>query len=76
MAAKTYTATVGISYPTGKGEKRVEAGKQTSDLPAKSIAWLRQGGYIIADGDSAPDVEPETAPENTAGDTIETEGSV
>ena len=61
-APKTFTAVVGLSYPTGKGEARCEAGEKITDLPAKSVAWLREGGYILAPGDAAPEVAPEVAP--------------
>lgn len=47
-AAKTYTALVGLNYPTAKGEARAEAGDVVSDLPTKSVAWLRDQGLITA----------------------------
>ena len=65
---KTFTATVGLNYPTGKGEARVEAGDTITDLPAKSVSWLRDGGYILAPGDAAPEVAPEVAPETPPAD--------
>lgn len=60
MAAKTTTtktqtfiARVGLNYPTANGEARVEAGEKITDLPAKSVAWLRDQGLIEAAGKSA-----------------------
>ena len=53
-ASKDYVATVGLNYPTAAGEVRVEAGDSLSDLPAKSVSWLLDGGYITAnDGGAA-----------------------
>ena len=46
-ASKDYVATVGLNYPTAAGEVRVEAGDSVSDLPAKSVSWLLDGGYIV-----------------------------
>ena len=45
----SYKANVGIDFP----EKRVEAGSIIDDVPAKSVKWLVEQGYIeiIADGD-------------------------
>lgn len=62
MASKTYITTVGINYPTAKGEVRVEAGEKVSDLPAKSIPWLRENGLIIDPKDAAAQAE-ETTPD-------------
>lgn len=59
MAAKTYTALVGINYPSAKGEARVEAGEVVTDLPAKSISWLLSEG-LIAEGKVKPSASVET----------------
>jgi hypothetical protein len=58
--AKTYTATVGMNYPTAKGEARVEAGDSFSDLPAKSASWLLDQGCITTGTVAAP--TPDAAP--------------
>ena len=39
----TYRVLTGISYPPSR---RAEAGDLVSDLPAKSVKWLREQGYI------------------------------
>jgi hypothetical protein len=39
-----YIALVGLNY--GDPEKRVEAGDEVADLPAESIPWLIEQGYI------------------------------
>lgn len=73
MATKTYTAVVGLNYPTAKGEVRVEAGEPCLDLPTKSVAWLRDQGLIKAgkgkaaaeDTEVAADEEPVDAGEET-----------
>ena len=46
MPPKTYIATVGMNYPTAKGEARVEAGQTVSDMPAKSVSHLLALGYL------------------------------
>lgn len=38
-----YRVLVGLDYPPAK---RAEAGDIVSDLPAKSISWLRDAGLI------------------------------
>lgn len=38
-----YRVLVGLDYPPAK---RVEAGDIVTDLPAKSISWLRDAGLI------------------------------
>jgi hypothetical protein len=43
---RTFVALVGINYPTGNGEKRVEAGKKVSDIPARSVSWMLEQGFI------------------------------
>ena len=53
-----YTAAVGLNYPTAKGEARVEAGDVVTDLPSKSISWLRDQGLIIAGNVPLPDPPP------------------
>lgn len=60
MAPKTYTALVGINYPTAKGEARVEAGGKVSDLPAKSVSWLLANG-LITDGKAPKPEADDTA---------------
>lgn len=43
-----YRVTVGMDYPPNK---RAEAGDVVSDLPPKSIKWLREQGLIeLVDG--------------------------
>lgn len=55
-----YKVNIGIDYLG----KRAEAGAVVSDLPAKSIKWLRECGAItLADGDA--NEEPETVEEET-----------
>lgn len=60
-----YRAVVGIDYPP---DRRVEAGDLVTDLPAKSIKWLREQGLIelvdgkVADPEPEPEPEPEPAP--------------
>jgi hypothetical protein len=58
--ADTYTATVGLNYPTAAGDARIEAGAQVSDLPASSVNWLLSQGLITVAGSSAPDPAPAT----------------
>lgn len=53
----TYIARVGLNYPTAKGEARAEAGDKITDLPAKSVAWLRDQGLIEPAGKEAADQE-------------------
>lgn len=38
----SYKVLVGMDY----GDKRVEAGDVVSDIPAKSVAWLKEQGLI------------------------------
>lgn len=38
-----YRALVGMNYPP---DRRVEAGDVVSDIPAKSLKWLREQGLI------------------------------
>lgn len=38
-----YRVLVGLDYPPAK---RAEAGDVVTDLPAKSISWLREAGLI------------------------------
>lgn len=53
-----YRALVGIDYPGKSGEKRVEAGETVSDLPAKSVKWLLDGGHVeLADAKVPSDEE-------------------
>jgi hypothetical protein len=39
-----YIALVGLNY--GDPERRVEAGNEVADLPAESIPWLLEQGFI------------------------------
>lgn len=43
---RTFVVLVGINYPTGSGEKRVEPGKKVSDIPARSVSWMLEQGII------------------------------
>ncbi len=45
MAVK-YLVLTGLSYPTPKGEVRVEPGETVEDLPKKSAEWLLRQGHI------------------------------
>lgn len=45
MAATKYKVLAGINYPP---DNRAEAGDIVADLPAKSIPWLLEQGYIVA----------------------------
>jgi hypothetical protein len=56
-SSKEYVATVGLNYPTASGEARVEAGATVSDLPAKSVSWLLDGGYIVTPDNVPADLE-------------------
>lgn len=38
-----YRVLVGLDYPPGK---RAEAGQVVDDIPAKSVKWLTEQGYI------------------------------
>lgn len=71
MAPKTYTALVGINYPTAKGEARVEAGEKVTDLPAKSVSWLLANG-LITDG-KAPKPAADDAADTADDATVEVE---
>lgn len=56
-----YRVLVGLDYPPAK---RAEAGEVVSDLPAKSIKWLRDAGLIeSADGADAPLAPADDKPE-------------
>lgn len=57
--SKEYVAQVGLNYPTADGEVRVEAGATVTDLPAKSVGWLLDGGYIITAADAKTQGEGE-----------------
>lgn len=46
-----YVAVVGITYPTAQGEVFVKPGEGISDLPDRSVKWLREQGLIIAADD-------------------------
>lgn len=52
-----YRALVGMNYPP---DRRVEAGDVVSDIPAKSIKWLREQGLIELVGSETQDAEDET----------------
>ena len=46
----TYKALTGLDY----GNKRIEAGETTSDIPANSVRWLLEQNLIeLVDGKSA-----------------------
>lgn len=45
----SYKVLVGIDY----GDKRAEVGDIVSDLPAKSVSWLKEQG-LIEDADEKP----------------------
>lgn len=45
-----YRATVGLSYPTKGGERRVLPGEVIDDLPGPSIKWLLTAGHIEKEG--------------------------
>ena len=59
----SYKVLVGLDY----GDKRVEEGDVVSDIPSKSVAWLKEQGLI-------EDVEP-VAPK-TSGKTAKKEEEV
>ncbi len=44
--SKAYRVLVGLNYPAKGGEKRAEPEDVVTDLPAKSVDWLLEGGYI------------------------------
>lgn len=45
--AKPYRVLVGLNYPGQSGaEKRADPGDVVTDLPAQSIPWLVEDGYI------------------------------
>lgn len=46
MAGKSYEVVVGLDY----GDKRAEPGDVVTDLPAKSVTWLLDQGFIKATG--------------------------
>lgn len=41
-----YRVLVGLNYPAAGLDKRAEADDIVEDLPAKSVPWLLQDGYI------------------------------
>lgn len=43
---KAFRVLVGINYPTKGGEKRAEPEDIVTDLPAKSVKWLLEQGYV------------------------------
>lgn len=44
---KAYRVLVGLNYPTKAGlDKRAEPGDVITDLPAKSVGWLVDEGYV------------------------------
>lgn len=45
----SYKVLVGLDY----GDKRAEAGDIVSDLPTKSVSWLKEQG-LIEDAETAP----------------------
>ena len=45
----SYKVLVGLDY----GDKRAEAGDIVSDLPTKSVSWLKEQG-MIEDAETAP----------------------
>lgn len=54
-----YRALVGIDIPP---DRRVEAGEVTDAIPAKSVKWLQEQGYIepaTGKGKAAPKSEPD-----------------
>lgn len=56
-----YRVLTGLDYPPAK---RAEAGEVVSDLPAKSIKWLRDEGLIEpVDGADAPPAPADDKPE-------------
>lgn len=65
----TYMAMTGLEY----GDKRVEVGELVSDIPPKSVSWLREQGLIEAVESEEPSkrgrktvVEPEVTEEEEA----------
>ena len=44
--SKAYRVLVGLNYPAKGGEKRAEPEDVVTDLPAKSLPWLLEGGYV------------------------------
>ena len=40
-----YMLLIGLDYPP---DRRAEAGDVVSDIPAKSIKWLREEGFIVS----------------------------
>jgi len=55
-----YRALVGLNYPPAK---RAEAGDVVSDLPERSIKWLKKQGLIEPAGSPSP--APAPSPETT-----------
>jgi hypothetical protein len=54
-----YLVNQGLDYLN----RRVEAGEIVDDIPAKSVAWLKEQGIIeLADGSAKAKVEVEPAP--------------
>lgn len=59
-----YMLLVGLDYPP---DRRAEAGDVVTDLPAKSIKWLREDGIIVpADEAQTPAEAVSEAPVATA----------
>lgn len=52
----SYKVLVGLDY----GDKRVEAGEVVADIPAKSVAWLKEQG-MIEEVATAPKTSSKTA---------------
>lgn len=59
----TYRANVGLNYPP---DRRVEAGETVSDLPSKSIKWLREQGLVDLVSGTDPVIVAEPEPEPVA----------
>lgn len=62
---KKYRALAGMNFPhpDGRGEMRVEAGEVTDQIPAASVKWLLDQGYIEPAGARDKMVDPEEARE-------------
>lgn len=41
-----YRCLVGMNVPTAVGERRLEVGDVTNSIPASSVEWLLEDGYI------------------------------
>jgi hypothetical protein len=58
MAKKQkFRVLAGMNY--GPNEKRAEAGDVVDDLPAESIDWLKEQGYIEPDGEPSAAIATE-----------------